>query len=109
MKKSELKSKVKAETKKIEKEIETGLISELKTVTTKLGKGTTKLAKKIGKGSKKLAKKIAKEVKPVQPAKPEKIETAVAKPEKAKPVRKAKIVSETSPEKIKKNKDAAQS
>jgi hypothetical protein len=40
MKKSELKSKIKAETKNIEKEIETGLISELKTVTIKLGEGT---------------------------------------------------------------------
>lgn len=69
MKKSELKAIAKAETKKIESEIETSLIGELKTVTAKLGKGTDKLAKKIGKGSKKLAKKIAKEVKPDQPEK----------------------------------------
>ena len=70
----------KSELKKIEKEIETGLISELQTATAKLGEGTKKLAKKIGKGSRKLARKIAKEVKPVQPAKTEKVKTVTPKP-----------------------------
>ena len=109
MRKSDLKSKVKAETRKIEKEIETGLISELKTMTAKLGEGTAKLTKKIGKGSKKLAKKIAKELKPVQPEKTEKTKTDVAEPEKAKRISKAKIISENNPKKLKTDKDAAQS
>ncbi len=95
MKKSELKTTAKAETKKIEKEIETSLIDGLKTITAKLGKSTDKLDKKIGKGSKKLAKKLAKEVKPDQPVKTDKIRPVAVKPEKAKPVSKVNIITES--------------
>jgi rhamnose utilization protein RhaD (predicted bifunctional aldolase and dehydrogenase) len=103
MKKSELKSKAKAETKKIEKAIETGLIDELKTVIAKLGKSTDKLAKQIGKGSKKLAKKIAKEVKLDQPAKLEKATPDMVIPQKTKPI------TANNPPKNKKNNNAAKS
>jgi hypothetical protein len=55
----------KSEIKKIKKEIESSLIQELQTVTSKLGEGSNKLTKKIEKGAKKLAKKLSHQIKPI--------------------------------------------
>ena len=54
------KTNIKTEVKSAKKQIETGLVAELTSLTAKLGDGSKKLSKQIEKGAKKLDKKIAK-------------------------------------------------
>lgn len=62
MKQNKLRKLAKTAQKKISKNIEQRLITELKTVSSTLGTGSKKLEKRIIKGSKQLAKKLSKEI-----------------------------------------------
>lgn len=62
MKQNKLRKLAKTAQKKISKNIEQRLITELKTVSGTLGTGSEKLEKRIVKGSKQLAKKLSKEI-----------------------------------------------
>lgn len=62
MKQNKLRKLAKTAQKKISKNIEQRLITELKTVSSTLGTGSKKLEKQIIKGSKQLAKKLSKEI-----------------------------------------------
>lgn len=62
MKKSKLKSLVKAARKTAEKDIRLSLTSSLKDIAAQFGEGSKKLSKDIEKGSKQLAKKLARDI-----------------------------------------------
>jgi len=96
MEMNELKPKKKAESQKLEKQLQTGVIKTIKTLTSKLVSDNDILTKKIEKWSKKLAKKVAKEVKANQPAVIVN-EPAVKVAEKEKPVVKEQTAAPITP------------
>lgn len=63
MKKTKLKSLVKAARKNAAKDIQIGIATELKTVAGKLGQDVEKLSKAIEKEAKKVAKRLADKIK----------------------------------------------
>jgi len=96
MEMNELKPKKKAESQKLEKELQTNLTKAVKTITNKLAIESEVLTKKIEKWSKKLSKKIVKEVKANQPVTTENgpvVKVAV----KPKPVVNEQLVAKTTP------------